>query len=77
MALGIVAAFVYSVTLLPALMAILPARRRKTTEQAEAPGLDRLARFVIDRRGAVFAGTLAVIVLLPIAEPRDHRRWNG
>ncbi len=48
-ALGVTAAFVNSVLLLPALMAVLP-QRAGALRSAAAPVLDRLAGFVIARR---------------------------
>jgi len=56
-AMGVSAAYLYSVFFLPAMMAVLPIRaprrREKSTEL-----LDRLADFVLRRRQALFFGTL-------------------
>lgn len=61
--LGVIAAYVYSITLLPALMAILPIKvsvRRRDT----APTMSRLAEFVIRNRRRLFWGAgLCVVVL--------------
>lgn len=60
-AVGVVAAFVFSVTFLPALMAILPVR---VTEEEEQQGalFARLGDFVVARRTPLlWGGTLAVI----------------
>ena len=64
-AMGVSAAYLYSVFFLPAMMAVLPIRaprrREKSTEL-----LDRLADFVLRRRQALFFGTLAVFIVLGV-----------
>jgi len=64
-AMGVSAAYLYSVLFLPAMMAVLPIRaprrREKSTEL-----LDRLADFVLRRRQALFFGTLAVFIVLGV-----------
>ena len=62
-ATGVMAAFVYSVTLLPALMAVLPSMGRKRSSRP-CPACSWIADFVIRRRRAVFAVMLAVILAL-------------
>ncbi|OPZ97560.1 MAG: MMPL family protein [Planctomycetes bacterium ADurb.Bin412] len=64
-AIGVVAAFLYAVLFLPALMAVLPIRV-KVREEEGAGSLDRLADFVIRRRKTVFWCTLAGSVLLSL-----------
>ncbi|UCD32965.1 MAG: MMPL family transporter, partial [Desulfobacterales bacterium] len=63
-AMGITAAFVYSVLFLPALMAVIPVRVKPKVDEAVCPGCDRLANFVINRRNLVFWGALVVIAAL-------------
>ncbi len=60
-AVGIMAAFVYSVLLLPALMAILPVKD-KSREDSECKNCDRLADFVIGKRRALFWVMLAIMI---------------
>ena len=62
-AMGVMAAFVYSILFLPALMAILPVRLKLKAE-SNYWTCNRLADFVIRRRKLVFWGTLVVIVVL-------------
>ncbi len=62
-AMGVMAAFVYSVLFLPALMALLPVRLKPRVEY-NCCSCDGLADFVINRRKLVFWGTLVVIVAL-------------
>ena len=68
-AVGVVAAFVLSVTFLPALMAILPVRV-KLEEEHPATLFARLGDFVVERRTPLlWGGTLAVIaasMLIPL-----------
>ena len=76
-AVGIAAAWLYSITLLPVLLSILPYQ----TRQATAPewsqrAMDRFADFVIDRQKqlliGVVAGTLALITFIPTLEFDDQ-----
>ncbi|MBW2149898.1 MAG: MMPL family transporter, partial [Deltaproteobacteria bacterium] len=64
-AMGVIAAFVYSVLLLPALMALLPVRVKPKAEcDCDCCSCNSLAAFVINRRKLVFWATLVVIVVL-------------
>jgi predicted RND superfamily exporter protein len=63
-AMGVMAAFVYSVMFLPALTAVLPVRVKQKPDIADCSSFDRLANFVIKERKLVFWGTLVVIVAL-------------
>lgn len=63
-AMGVTAAFVYSVIFLPALMAVIPVRTKPKPDETVCAGCDRLASFVINRRKMIFWGSLIVIVAL-------------
>ena len=74
-AIGIVAAFCYSVFFLPAMMAVLPGRNKSKA----APGCEcaceccscqGLANFVINHRRALFWGSLATILILAAGASR-------
>ncbi len=70
-AMGVVAAFILSITLFPALMAILPVRSKpQSAKTIEA--MDRLADFVIARRHGLMWGMGALIVLLVAFLPRNE-----
>ncbi|MBF0589146.1 MAG: MMPL family transporter [Magnetococcales bacterium] len=74
-AMGVVAAFVYSVTLLPALISVMPVRLPKTHTRA-GKGMDWLAEFVIRRRKGLLP-VMAVLVVglsafLPTNELNDE-----
>ena len=75
-AVGVTFAWIYSITLLPALMTILPVRVRQQQED-EDTRLDRFADFIIRNRTASLWGSVAVIVLLATFIPRIHLddRW--
>ena len=62
-AFGMIAAFAYSVTFVPAVMAVLPVRvpPRKSTRPRL---MDRFASFVIDNKTPVFWGMAVVIVVV-------------
>ncbi len=62
-AIGVLAAFFYSVLLLPALMAVLPVRV-KPSAKAECAQCGRIADFVVHRRRLVFWGMLGLILVL-------------
>jgi len=70
-AMGITAAFVYSVTLLPALMLLLPVRVRAATTK-HTMLVDRFAEFVIARRRLLFWGMGLLVALLVIFIPRNE-----
>lgn len=64
-ATGVTAAFVYSVTFLPALMAVLPLRARHAAAEKESRGLCmRLADLVVRRRKFIFRASLTVVAVL-------------
>ncbi|TDJ49092.1 MAG: RND family transporter, partial [Nitrospina sp.] len=68
-AVGVTAAFVYSVLFLPALMAVIPLSK-KASEPKKNGTMDRLADFVIHHRNRLFWGMLTVIVALTVFIPR-------
>jgi predicted RND superfamily exporter protein len=61
-AMGLTAAFVYSVLFLPSLMAVLPVRVRPLAPGAGITSFERLANFVVNRRKLVLWVTVAVSV---------------
>ncbi len=63
-AIGVMAAFVYSVLFLPSLMAVLPIRIKPKPGQENRACCGWLANLVTNRRKLVFWGTLVVIVFL-------------
>jgi predicted RND superfamily exporter protein len=65
-ALGVTAAFFYSITFLPALLAVLPLRIKPRSEQQniQRKSCDRLAGFIIHRHTPVFFGSLLLTVVL-------------
>jgi len=65
-AMGVMAAFLYSVFFLPALMAVLPIRLKPKTDQTFRPACGRLADLIINSRKRFFWGTLIVIALLSV-----------
>jgi len=67
-AIGVIAAWVYSIVLLPAIIAVLPVRVH-ATKKTDILALDRLAEFVIRRPRAVFIGMAAIVILLIAAIP--------
>jgi len=70
-AIGVAAAFVFSVTFLPALMLMLPVRvKAGTTRKAQA--MDRLAEFVVTRRKPLFWAMGVVVIALVTFIPRNE-----
>ncbi len=74
-AMGVMAAYVLSVTLLPALMVLLPARE-KQSKNGQRPAFSGLAEFVIHQRRfllyAVGGLMVALVVLIPRNEINDQ-----
>ncbi|NQT83575.1 MMPL family transporter [bacterium] len=69
-AMGVMAAFVYSVLFLPALVAVLPMRVKQRQKRSGCCSCAWLANFVIRRRKPVFWGTLLAVVFLSIGISR-------
>ncbi len=74
-AIGVMAAFAYAVVLLPALLAVMPCRSRRTSG-ALSKSMDRLADFVVRRRNPLLLGTallsLVVLAFIPANELDDE-----
>ena len=68
-AIGVMAAYAYSVTLLPALMTMLPVKVKPMPESGRLP-VDWLADSVIAHRKQWFVGMLAVVLVLLAMTPR-------
>lgn len=70
-ATGVVAAFIFSVTFLPAMIAILPVRVRPG-EMAKNTLIDRLAELVIRRRKMLTWSSLGVVLVLGAFVPTNE-----
>ncbi len=70
-AMGVAAAFILSVTFLPALAMLLPMRARQGGLR-HARSMDRLADFVVTHRHALFWGMSLTVVLLVSFIPRNE-----
>lgn len=70
-AMGVVASFFLAVTFLPAIMTLLPVRARLTKDD-QVTGMDKLAEFVIARRGILLWGAGLIIVGLVAMLPRNE-----
>lgn len=69
-AMGVAAAWIFSITFLPAIIAVLPMRFAVRSGTQRLGLLDGLAEFVVARRWTVLFGSGAVIVLLIAMIPR-------
>ncbi len=69
-AIGIVMAWILSVTFLPAMMSMLPMRAPKPIEGVRQSGMARLADFVVGNHKKLFYGIGALGILLVAAVPR-------
>ena len=69
-AVGVMAAYVYSVFFLPAMMAILPLRVKKVSSSHNG-FIDTLGDWVIHNRNLLFWGMIIIITLLSIQIPRN------
>ena len=68
-AFGVLCAFVYTMTLLPALLALLPLRARHS-QPGQAAYFDRFADFVVARRTVLLWSVAATVVVLATGVPR-------
>ena len=75
-AFGVLCAFVYSMTLLPALLSILPLRARPGRRADQSGFFDRFGAFVVARRtlllGVVTALAIALVMGIPRIELTDN-----
>ncbi|MGD2055911.1 MAG: MMPL family transporter [Gammaproteobacteria bacterium] len=75
-AMGVTAAFIYSVTFLPALVLVLPVRVKPEKAGRHAQMMDRFAEFVVARRNTLFwvmgLGVLALVTMIPRNELNDQ-----
>ncbi len=71
-AAGVAAAFVLSVTFLPALVAVLPVRAPKPRTNTESNPFERLANLVIAKRRPLLWGSAALTVLLVAMIPQNE-----
>ena len=62
-AMGVTAAFFYSVIFLPALMAVLPLKVHRTSKESPLSTFERLGNFVVNRRTPIFWLMLAMIIV--------------
>ena len=67
--IGVIAAWFYSILLLPALMAILPVRVAVRGDAA-SPAMDRLAGFVVARRKVLLFSVSGIVILLGAMVPQ-------
>ena len=70
-AFGVGAAFVLSVTFLPALLSLLPLRVRATGHRHDAAML-KLAEFVVRRRTGLLWGSVLIVAVLVASIPRNE-----
>ena len=68
-AFGVLCAFVYTMTLLPALLALLPLRARRS-QPGQTAYFDRFADFVVARRTVLLWSVAAAVVVLATGVPR-------
>lgn len=68
-AMGVMAAYIYSVFFLPAMIAVLPLRV-KAVSSSHNGWIDSLGDFVIHNRKSLFWGMLATIIILAVQIPR-------
>jgi len=66
---GVTAAFFYSITILPALMSLLPMKIRKETKQAGALS-ERYGHWIVKRKTPVLILSAAIAVILGLQIPR-------
>ena len=69
-AFGIAASFLLSVTFLPALLSLLPMRAPKA-QRRDDPAMAAIAEFVVRRRNALLWSSVAVVLALAAAIPRN------
>lgn len=69
-AMGVTMAFVLSVTLLPAIVTLLPFKQKEVVTQKKSPFAIRFANWVVDNKKAVLFTTLFTTVFLAVQIPK-------
>ena len=70
-AMGVTAAFFLSITLLPAIIMLLPIRARQGKDARGQESINAFAEFVIRRRKQLFWGMAGIITILVVQIPRN------
>lgn len=63
-AMGVIAAFVYSVLLLPAFIAVIPVKVKNREQKEKKLSMNWLADFVVNRKNIVFWGSIITFIIL-------------
>lgn len=71
-AMGVIFAWIFSMTFLPALVTLLPARVKPKTETSHTPMMDKIADFVITQQKRLIWGMGILIVALIAFIPRNE-----
>lgn len=74
-AIGVVSAFVYSMTFLPAFLSVMPVRV-KPVSSSHRPFFDRFGEFVVNRRKPLLWGMVAVVIGLAAGIPQINLNDN-
>ena len=74
-AIGVVSAFVYSMTFLPAFLSVMPVRV-KPVPSSHRPFFDRFGEFVVNRRKPLLWGMVAVVIALAAGIPQINLNDN-
>lgn len=75
-AIGVTLAFIFSVTIFPALLAILPVRIKPVSEKHKVDFMDRLAGFVITNRKWLLPVTTIIILSITAFVPKNELNDN-
>jgi predicted RND superfamily exporter protein len=70
-AIGVMLAFVFSITIFPALLMILPVKASKVSPISQHGIMEKLADFVIDKRKLLLPATIIIIVSLASFFPQN------
>ncbi len=70
-AVGVTAAFIFSVILLPAILSVLPVSCKLTAKKGERKDMmDKLGAFVVKKRKSLLSGMIVTVIFLAIMIPR-------
>ncbi len=71
-AMGVMAAFVYAIFFLPALVAVMPCRKPAATGEQHGTAMDRFAEFVVNRRKGLLTTSALISVVILAFVPRNE-----
>lgn len=70
-AIGVILAFIFSITVFPALLMVLPVKASKVSPESNNGTMEKFAQFVVDKRKMLLPSTALIIVVIASFLPQN------